>query len=534
MASDKLEFLMEAHNGLSARVVEEAGFKGIWASGLAISAQLGVRDRNEASWSQVLEVLEFMADATDLPILLDGDTGYGDFNIARRLVRKLEQRGVAGVCLEDKLFPKSNSLLDDSKQELASIEEFAGKIRAVKDTQTDPDFCVIARVEALIAGLGMEEALKRADAYAEAGADAILIHSSQKTPAEVLQFKSLWRGTKPVVIVPTKYFATPTDVFREAGFSLVIWANHLLRASVGAMKETARIIAAEESLTGVEHRIEPVAEIFRLQRLEELNEADKAYLPPERPRASAIVLAASRGKELGPLTENLPKAMVDIAGVSLLGRIVAGLRQCGIRDIAVVRGYCKEAVDLQRLQYVDNNAYAETGELASLQLALSALPASLNEPLLVCYGDVLCRKIMLDAILDNPNDFVVAVDPGWRQSANMGRHADFTICSLPCGREAFYTPVKLERVDDKLDEKRICGEWTGFLKIAPGQIEDVKATLQEILSRDKGQTMRMNVLMNALIDKGKAIHVVYSTGQWLDVDSAEDVVNAAKHWNTTT
>src|SRR5690606_16235553 len=103
LASPELEFLMEAHNGLSARIVEETGFKGIWASGLSISASLGVRDNNEASWTQVLEVVEFMSDATSVPILLDGDTGFGNFNNLRRLVKKLEQRGVAAVCIEDKL-----------------------------------------------------------------------------------------------------------------------------------------------------------------------------------------------------------------------------------------------------------------------------------------------------------------------------------------------------------------------------------------------------------------------------------------------
>jgi phosphoenolpyruvate phosphomutase len=148
----ELAFLMEAHNGLSARVVEEAGFEGVWASGLSIAAALGVRDANEASWTQVLEVVEFMSDATRLPILLDGDTGYGNFNSVRRLVRKLGQRGVAGVCLEDKLFPKTNSFLNGTAQPLAEVEEFCGKIRAGKDAQPCDDFVVVARVEALIAG----------------------------------------------------------------------------------------------------------------------------------------------------------------------------------------------------------------------------------------------------------------------------------------------------------------------------------------------------------------------------------------------
>lgn len=154
LVSSDLEFLMEAHNGLSARIVREAGFKGIWASGLAISAQFGVRDNNEASWTQVVDVLEFMADASDLPILLDGDTGYGNFNNVRRLVKKLEQRGIAGVCIEDKQFPKTNSFIGGERQPLAEIDEFCGKIKAGKDSQTDPDFSIVARVEALIAGWG--------------------------------------------------------------------------------------------------------------------------------------------------------------------------------------------------------------------------------------------------------------------------------------------------------------------------------------------------------------------------------------------
>src|SRR5512132_2314306 len=143
LQSPELEFIIEAHNGLSARIAEEAGFRGIWASGLSISAALGVRDNNEASWTQVLEVVEFMSDATRIPILLDGDTGYGNFNNMRRLVKKLEQRGVAAVCIEDKLFPKTNSFIESERQPLATIDEFTGKIKAVKDAQTDADFCLV-------------------------------------------------------------------------------------------------------------------------------------------------------------------------------------------------------------------------------------------------------------------------------------------------------------------------------------------------------------------------------------------------------
>ena len=178
LTTTPLSFLMEAHSGLSAKIAEEAGFEAIWASGLTISASLGLRDSNEASWTQVLEVLEYMADAVRVPILVDGDTGYGNFNSVRRLVRKLGERGIAGVCIEDKLFPKTNSFIGEG-QPLADVAEFCGRIRAGKDSQTDDAFTIVARTEALISGRGMDEALRRAEAYHAAGADAILIHSKQ-------------------------------------------------------------------------------------------------------------------------------------------------------------------------------------------------------------------------------------------------------------------------------------------------------------------------------------------------------------------
>lgn len=277
--SECLDFLLEAHNGLSAKIVEEAGFKGIWASGLAISSSLGVRDSNEASWTQVLEVLDFMSDSTSIPILLDGDTGYGNFNNVRRLVKKLNQRDVAGVCIEDKVFPKTNSFINGTIQPLADIGEFCGKIKAAKDAQCDEDFVVIARVEAFIAGRNLSESLKRAEAYHKAGTDGILIHSSLKTPDEILAFKREWGNRSPVIIVPTKYYTTSTQVFRDYGFSIVIWANQICRSAITAMQKTAKIIFTEENLLNIEKRIIPLSEVFRLQGVSELQEAEQYYLP---------------------------------------------------------------------------------------------------------------------------------------------------------------------------------------------------------------------------------------------------------------
>jgi phosphoenolpyruvate phosphomutase len=183
------------------------------------------------------------------------------------------------MCIEDKLFPKTNSFINSEQQPLAGIEEFAGKIKAAKDTQQDPDFCVVARVEALIAGWELGEALKRAEAYYLAGADAILMHSKKTTADQILDFMREWRDTCPVIIVPTTYYDTPTSAFEDAGISLVIWANHLLRSSIKAMQQTAAQIYQERSLRSIEENVVPVKEIFRLQDAAELKGAEKQYLP---------------------------------------------------------------------------------------------------------------------------------------------------------------------------------------------------------------------------------------------------------------
>lgn len=279
--SDNLTFLMEAHDALSAAVAERAGFKGLWASGLSMASALGFRDANEASWSQLVDVVERMADATDIPILVDGDSGFGNFNNARLAALKLSQRGAAGICLEDKGFPKMNSFVGD-RHPLAEITEFCGRLKAVKDTVPEREFVLVARIEALIAGHGQGEALARAHAYADVGADAILIHSRQSVAEEILDFARVWQNRLPVVIVPTKYHRTPVSAYREAGISTVIWANHNMRASVAAMRAVCGRILAEESISGIESEVASLDEVFGLLNYTELASAEERYLPRAR------------------------------------------------------------------------------------------------------------------------------------------------------------------------------------------------------------------------------------------------------------
>jgi phosphoenolpyruvate phosphomutase len=521
----ELGFLMEAHDGLSAKIAEEAGFEAIWASGLSMSAALGVRDSNEASWTQVLEVLEFMADATGIPILMDGDTGYGNFNNVRRLVMKLCQRGIAGACIEDKLFPKTNSFIGDG-QPLADMEEFCGKIKAGKDSQADPDFVLVARVEALISGWGLDEALKRAHAYRDAGADAVLIHSKQSNANEIMSFMREWDDSCPVVIVPTTYYGTPTDQFRAAGVNAVIWANHSVRASISAMREAARKIHDEESVVDLEDRIATVKDIFQLAGNDELKDAEDRYLPTDDDAPRGIVLAATRGGALGPLTEDKPKCMVEIQGQPLLRRLTRSLRQSGVRDVAVVRGYAKDAVDLPNLTYIDNDAFETTGEAASLATAIDRLTGDT----VIAYGDILFRRYILDALVETEGDIVLAVDGMWRErtdrSENSGR--DLVRCSRPFSPSFIEDdPILFEGiVADANDADDCTGEWIGIARLSKKGAELVRKELEAMKSDSTLETADLASLFARLADAGNAPHVHYVAGHWLDVNDAFDLARA--------
>src|SRR5580704_2115192 len=205
VAAGELITLMSAHNPLSARLAEEAGFDGIWASGFELSAAYGVPDASLLSFTQHLDMTRAIIEQVAVPVVADIDTGYGNAINAAHVVAAYAAAGAAAVVMEDKLFPKDTSLLAGGRQELVRVEEFQGKIEAARDAGKAHELIVIARTEALIADLGLEEALRRGMAYAEAGADLLLIHSKRKTPDEIVAFTERWQGKIPLVIVPTAY-----------------------------------------------------------------------------------------------------------------------------------------------------------------------------------------------------------------------------------------------------------------------------------------------------------------------------------------
>ena len=267
---------MAAHNPLAAKLAAEAGFDAVWGSGFELSASYALPDANILSVDTHLDLMRAMGEVQDAPVVADIDTGYGNAVNVAYLVPRYAAAGVAAVVMEDKTFPKDSSLRPGGRQVLVPIEEFQGKVEAARFSGGP---MVVARTEALIAGLGQDEALRRGTAYAEAGADAVLIHSKQKTPQEILEFCRAWPGQVPLVLVPTSYpqlsFA---DVAALGKVGLIICANHAIRSAVAAMRVTFSRILAEGGIAGVEGSIAEVSEIFALQGDDQMRELEARFL----------------------------------------------------------------------------------------------------------------------------------------------------------------------------------------------------------------------------------------------------------------
>lgn len=260
-----------AHDAMTARLAETYGFDVVWVSGFGVSAMAhGIPDLNLVTMTEALDAARRMDAVTSLPVLADCDNGYGGLNNVVRTVQEYERAGIAGICIEDNLFPKRNSLYKgDSKRELIPMEEQARRIEAAKRGQETDDFTLIARVEALIAGHGVEEAIRRSEAYADAGADSILIHSRDKTLAEIEAFLERWDNPTPLTAVPTLFPDYEVDHLGKIGFRLVIFANQPMRASVAAMEETMDILRDKRYAAAVDDRIASVDHVFNLVRTKE-------------------------------------------------------------------------------------------------------------------------------------------------------------------------------------------------------------------------------------------------------------------------
>lgn len=268
---------MEAHSGLTGLIIEKTvveeengrldQFDAMWVSSLCDSTDRGKPDIELVDMTSRLRTINDIMEVTTKPIILDGDTG----GLAEHFVynvRTLERMGVSAVIIEDKTGLKKNSLFGtEVVQTQDTIENFSAKIAAGKRAQLSDDFMIIARIESLILERGMEDALKRAFAFRDAGADGIMIHSRKKDPAEILEFCDKFRAEDkktPIVVVPTSFNQITEKELASHGVNIVIYANQLMRAAFPVMKQTAEEILRAHRAKEVDSKLMPFKEIIRL------------------------------------------------------------------------------------------------------------------------------------------------------------------------------------------------------------------------------------------------------------------------------
>lgn len=526
--------IIGAHNGLSAKIGEEAGFDGLWASGFEISASYGMPDANILTMAESLSAAKMATDVTKVPVVADCDNGFGNAINVIRCVEEYERAGIAAICIEDNVFPKRCSFYAGVKRELSSVEEHAGKIRAAKAAQRDRDFVVIARTEALIAGWGMEEALLRGRAYADAGADMVLIHSKSKTPDEVMGFAKQWDRPTPLVCVPTIYKSTKVEDLHAAGFKLMIFANHAVRSSIKAMTETLQTLKREMYTGSVDDKVVPLDRVYELVGVSKMKEEETAFMPSESPGLTAVILAAGASQGLLPLTEALPKPMLDIKGKSILERQIEVLNACGVKDIAVVRGYKKEAITLPNVRYYDNDDYASTNEVTSLFRAAKEL----SGPVLFLYGDILFERGHLEKLLKSPADVSILVDRSFQEGGRPAtEHGAPDLVVLKDAQEAGYrfvgaeAPHHVARVGRTIPASEANGEFVGMAMFTKKGSRALTDTYHQISETGADGTFHEAAslrgatfpdLVQELIDRGHDVQAIDVFKGWLEIDTFDD------------
>lgn len=263
LKTDESVILIGAHNPLSARIGALAGFDGIWWSSFELSTSFGLPDASLVWPDEVAFMVQRASNQVLIPHVVDADAGYGGTRQLAVAVRRLKQAGASVICVEDQVHPKYNSLLPSSERQLCSIPDMVERIKTIQGV-IGPQQAIFARVESFVVGEGLDAALERANAYADAGCDAIVVHSTKQDLDEIMTFSKSWRRDIPLVAIPTTYETYGTRALADTGFRIVIYANVLMRSAVKAMYEAAGSLSEAQCLEAVRGEMASIEEVVAL------------------------------------------------------------------------------------------------------------------------------------------------------------------------------------------------------------------------------------------------------------------------------
>ncbi len=549
LAKGQLVRVLEAHNGLSGIVADTTCIEGqsgdqavtrefdaIWESSLTDSASKGHPDIEVVSFDSRLHTIHEILTVTQKPMIVDGDTG-GDPSTFEYMVSKMERAGVSAVIIEDKVFPKRNSLETGTRQVLQEPEVFAQKIKRGKKVQATDEFMIIARVESLIAGTGMADALDRARTYLQAGVDGIMIHSKSKQPDEILEFAGKYRSLlkelemdKPLVCVPTTYNNIPEEELQAAGFQIIIYANHLLRAAYKAMRDTTQSILSNQRSLEADPLCAPVRDIFDAVGFLDVKEKDRQ--DETNTNIRVIIPAAGEAPAIESVLKKTPKSMADIAGKTLLARQAQTLNQNHLTDITVVTGYAGDQMKGEGVAFTHYPDYIKGTELDSILAAQDKM----HNGFLMLYSDILLENQVVSQLLACKEDIVLVLDNSIQYlEAVEGKATDYVISRNRPNRKRrnlkFDHQNTIAKIGKKIDPALATHEFIGLAKFSKTGAEQFLQTYHDALKNLEGKIQeaedisqfRLTDLIQEMIDRGFTVHYLEIHKGWLEIHFPKDI-----------
>lgn len=544
--------IMEAHDGLSAWIAnttlvsrEQLGvieepiqYDGIWISSLTDSAAKGLPDTGVVDVSSRLQTIQEVALVTNKLIIVDGDTG-GDANQFEYFCSALENMGVSAVIIEDKQFPKRNSLEIGAIQNLEDPKVFAKKINRAKESCLTKDFMIFARIESFIAGLDIDEALFRARIYLESQADGIFIHSNKTTPDQVYAFMDQYNELcqkigirKPVVCVPTTYNQTYDHELFEHGFDIIIYANHLLRAAHKGMRQVSDSILATGRPFDATHLLSSVKEIFVDVGFLDVTARDAKY---EEQPLPVIILAA--GRPIGLSTSVYKDSSISnvlIRGKTLLNRQVEVCRNLGLKDITLISGFGAETFESKDIKVVYNKDHSTTKALGSLFLVKDQL----KNGFILIFGDIIFDQGLLMSLMRIDKDIVIVVDPSinMQNKKEVKPSADFVVAAYRSSslRQLNMETERIMDIGTDIDPQHATHEFVGIVKFSQYGGELLMSIYSSMLNQTQlkesndnhGKTIHqfdLNDLLREMIHQGCNIEALSVNKGWAEIRSVEDI-----------
>ena len=534
--------IIEAHNGLSGLIgatatVDDQSFDGLWVSSLTDSAAKGHPDTEVIDTSSRLQTIQELLQVTDKPIIVDGDTG-GDPTQFEYFCSKLENLGVSAVIVEDKKYPKRNSLEKDAIQLLEDPKDFATKVNRAKDVCLSSSFMIFTRIESFIAGCGLEDAIYRAKIYLDSQADGILIHSNAKTPEQIYAFMEAYQKLcdqkgffKPVVCVPTTYNQVTDIELFEKGFSVVIYANHPLRAAYRAMKQACQSILLHQRSYEINQQIAPVSEIMEAVGFPDVKTKDVRYMKKPLP-----VIILSSGKPAGFVNtkmEPLPVSGIPIGGEPLLHRQLSTLKEIGLTDVTLLTGYAHDLLPKAEVNVIYNANFATTKVANSLMMARDKF----SDGFIMLFGDIIFDKnLLINHLINVDSDILLLIDNSFNLNTRQTIKPTTDLIVLKNNdhsrlRKPNMVTEQVADIGNALPSERVTHEFIGVAKFSKEGAAMIQNSYDDLMRASPAQAIDFNRLMKHLIEKGVSVDALEVHQGWSEVHTLSDIAAIEKDIN---